>query len=330
MRLALDLGYSNVKLVYGRSRQEMTQAIFPASAAPLDQRDKTITGRVEGGITVPVDGVPYSAFVDAGRFQDYSRPLHEDYIRSASYKALFLASLQILAVDEVDEVVTGLPTKHYRDPAFRDALVRLMSGAHKVGPHQTVNVRKVTVVAQPVGAYVDYMVNAGPEAVMQSNVLVVDPGFGSTDWALIHRTNLREGASGSSFQAMSVILESAAKAINADLGSRITLDPLEMALREGRSTIFIYGEERDIRPYLDRAADQVVAKVIDHMLGQSRTEAGHIDMVLLTGGGAQFYKGAVERAITGPKIEVMPDAVFSNARGFFLGASAAFKRKAAA
>lgn len=330
--LAVDLGYSNVKLVYGSSLKDMAKILYPAAAGPLSLRDKNVNGGgVQGGITVLVDGEPYSAFVPASSFQNFSRPVHEDYIRSRSYRALYYAALHHLNVPEVEEVVTGLPTKHYLDARFRDELIRLMSGAHQITPHMRVHVRRVKVTAQPVGAFVDFMASANMPGLAQSNVLVVDPGFGSTDWALIHSGNLRDSGSGSSFQAMSVVLEGAAKLINADLGSRITLDPLEIALRNGEDVIYVYGEPVTITPYLERAAEPVVGRVIDDILRQSRTEAGHIDVILLTGGGARFFQKALKGAINGPKIHHMPDPVFANARGYYVASlGAASKRQAAA
>lgn len=329
MRLSADLGYSSVKLVYGRSRAEMRQAIYPAAAGPLESRTKNLSGRVEGGVTIPVDGDLYSAFVLPDSFTEFTRPLHEDYIRSKAYKALFLAALQTLGVDEVDEVVTGLPSRQALDPKMCQALTELMVGKHQVSAHHHVRVGRVRVVPQPVGAYVDYMARVGPESVRDSNVLVVDPGFGSVDWSAINRGNLNQLATGTSFQAMSVILEQAAKAINDDLGSRIAAERLEEALRNDAREVSIFRKPLNITPYIEAAAEKVVGKVMDEMLRQARTQTGQVDVVLLTGGGATFFAEAVKRTISGPDVEVAPEPVFANARGFFLASIQQQRRKAA-
>lgn len=319
MKIALDVGYGSVKIVSGRSQNDLANLIYPAAAAPLAQRDQSLSGRIEGGVTVDVDGVPYSALVEPSRFENFARPLHQDYTTTPAYKALFLAALQVVGAPEVDCLVTGLPTRHAFDESRRAAVRQLMAGTHQVSPHLRVRVREVRIMSQPVGAFVDHVYQTRSQIALQSNVLVLDIGFGTADWAVLHQGNLRSQSSDSSFQAMSVVLERAATQINANYrGARLQVERLESALRAGQSAVPLFGQMVEMAPYLNEAAAEVVPVVMSELMRRVRNEAGQIDMVILAGGGANLFRSGVEQVVTGPPIHVSADPVHANARGFWL------------
>ena len=54
--------------------------------------------------------------------------MHGDYVQTPSYRALFLASLQLSGLDKVDVLVTGLPVSQWLDVAKREALAQKLAG----------------------------------------------------------------------------------------------------------------------------------------------------------------------------------------------------------
>ena len=66
---------------------------------------------------------------------------------------------------EIDLLVTGLPVSQFQDESLRADLEARFSGEHQVTKKRTVNVKKVKVVAQPIGGLLDYVneVEEGPE-----------------------------------------------------------------------------------------------------------------------------------------------------------------------
>jgi len=86
----------------------------PCRAAPADRLPESI-GRQENALRVGVDGESWAVGVNPGKFSQWSRPLHGDYVETPSYRALFLASLLLSGQDRVDVLVTGLPVSQWLD-----------------------------------------------------------------------------------------------------------------------------------------------------------------------------------------------------------------------
>ena len=98
---------------------------------------------------------------------------------------------------------------------------RRLQGTHLLANNDRVEVRAVTVLAQPVGAFLDYVARCSEEDLaraQQGRVLVIDAGFYSLDWTLIEAGRVRDSSSGTSTLAMSALLERAEKHLRGMLG----------------------------------------------------------------------------------------------------------------
>jgi plasmid segregation protein ParM len=147
--------------------------------------------------------------------------------------------------------------------------------------------------------------------------LVIDAGYYSFDWALVVAGELRRSASGTSLEAMSVLLETAAAGIAAERGGRPQPLAVEAALRAGRSHLLALGQRVALAPHLEQAAQEVAASALEAMREALRREVTNIDLVLLTGGGGTLYgRGAVD-LFPGAEVRLAPEPVTANARGFF-------------
>jgi len=121
----------------------------------------------------------------------------------------------------------------------------------------------------------------------------------SFDWAVVVAGELRRGASGTSLEAMSVLLERAAGRIAEQHGGRPQPFTLEAALRRGREQILVLGKRVPLQAVLERAAVQIGG------------------VALVTGGGGALFGRQATELFPGAEVRLARDPVGANARGFF-------------
>ena len=278
--IGLDVGYSNLKIAVGEAAGSPHLIVRPAGAAPMDRLGEQIgAARLQEAVVVEVDGQRWAAAVEPARFEGWQRSLHEDYAASPAYQALVRAALVLANRPVVDQLVTGLPVAQARDPRRREALRCSLVGRH-VSERGTIEVGEVRIVPQPVGAFVDLLwsdLDADTLArIEEGTVLVLDAGYYSFDWAVIVAGELRRGASGTSLEAMSVLLERAAARIAEQHGGRPQPLALEAALRQGREHVLVLGQRVPLKPPLENAAQEVGSVALEALRQALRREPrGH-------------------------------------------------------
>ena len=326
--VGIDIGYSGLKLAYGAAEGKMKTVLRPAGAAPADRFGSRFDGRSQDEfLHVMVEGAPFIAGVSTDRAEMWERSLHADYAKTDSYKALFHAGLLLSEMKEIDLLVTGLPVSQFQDESRRAELEKRFSGEHQITPKRSVNVKKVKVVAQPIGGLLDYINQAegqqdAVEITDEHRVLVVDPGFYSLDWVLVSNGQLQRQSSGTSIKASSVLLEQAGILIAQDYGSKPSVEAIENALRGGKDTILLAGDRVELRPYLQKASDSLAAVTATSIQKSLRVESMSPDVVVLVGGGASLFHDSIQAAFPRLKVVTPNEPVLANARGFWLmGAS---------
>lgn len=316
--LGLDIGYSNLKLAHGHSGQVPTEIIVPSGAAPESCLPHGIR-MTEEGTQVLVDGEVWRIGLPHGRFDQWTRALHQNYSGAPSYRALFHGALALTGKSRFEKIVTGLPVAHWQDRNFRQTLIQKLQGHHEICSGQRVEISEVEVIPQPLGAYLDQLWNSDQDAVVLSEgrVLVVDPGFYSVDWIVIESGSLRKSGSGSSLDAMSVLILEAVALIEQKRQGQVSPDAIEDALRRGRSEVFLFGEPVPIGPYLDAASERVAHQLVERLRESLRRETGSIDVVILAGGGAPYFRDAVVGAFAQSRVMMSDYPERANVRGFF-------------
>ncbi|EES7561250.1 TPA: ParM/StbA family protein [Pseudomonas aeruginosa] len=317
--LGLDIGYSNVIGVFGSGDGHPESIIRPSQAAPLSVLPGD-SGLRAGEVIVEVDGAPWVAFAAPGRVQD-GRELHEDYTSSHAYEALFKGALLHAAGDKdvIDCLVTGLPVSQARDKAYVEALVKRMTGTHRITPKREVTVKRVEVVAQPIGTLTEIYCNSDASEVIEESVsIIIDPGFFSVDWVVFDHRELVVNSSSSSLKAMSVVLEACNEEIAKDHGGIPGVEKIEHALQSGKSYILIYGRKVELAEYLERAAERVIPSVFTEIKQGLRFLKGRaIDCVILGGGGASLYEPFARKEFPDALVVKPVNSVKSNAEGFW-------------
>jgi plasmid segregation protein ParM len=315
--LGMDIGYSNLKLAMGESGNSPTVSLYPAGAAPVDRLPESI-GKEDDSLRVSVDDDLWAACVNPGKFAMWNRALHQEYAQTASYRALFHASLLLSERDTVDCLITGLPVSHWLERSRREAIVAELVGRHRVTPKREVEVATVRVVPQPIGGYLDLLWSRPGEGVLEEGrVLIIDPGFFSVDWVLVEAGDIRTSSSGTSLEAMSVLLDHASRLMADEHGGIAPVERLEEALRGRRDRVLLFGRQVALHPYLEKAAERVAPVALEALRQSLRKESGSVDAVLLTGGGAALYEAIAQSLFPSNPIFVPDQPELANARGFY-------------
>lgn len=320
--LAIDIGYSNLKMAHGHKGEKPTIEVKPAGAGPAELMPERLSSVCDDTIMIDIDGVKWVAGVEPVRLQGWERELHADYPSTKAYQALFYAGLLLSGQKTIDKLVTGLPVSQYMDTSKRQALVDKLQGTHQVSPKRNVEVKEVVVVPQPAGAYMDIIHTTGDQKIMEilsvGRTIVIDPGFFSVDWVALEEGEVRYHSSGTSLKAMSVLLQQTNSLIRDDFGMAPRVDKIEKAYREGKKTILHNGESLALSDYIKRAAETVAHNALTPMKKTMREDGMAADAIILAGGGGQDYKAAAIEVFPHVKNILVPsDPVSSNVRGFW-------------
>lgn len=338
--VGLDIGYSNVKMTYSKEQNDgklsdAEDVIFPVGVATLNafnnQRQGITGSRIET-TEVLVDGIYYAAGIEPGLVIGSSRDISENYAKTMQYKALFHAALLHVDDTHIARLVTGLPVSHWQDETFRQWLVDLMKGEHKVAEKRTVIVDEVEVIPQPGGAFLDAIEAASQAGDDDKNdllktgiVLVADPGYYSTDWVVFEEGALNYELSGTTLMATSRIIERTAELITKEYGAApgkgLKPEKVEKLIRSGGNILRYASQKIDITTYRDQASREVSGSALSEISGSMRNIA--LDATIIAGGGGNFFEESIKE--TFPKCEhiATKEPVKAIARGYHGWASRA-------
>ncbi len=318
--LAIDIGYSNLKVVWGDVGSNPQSWIAPSGCGPRETLSESVSGGGGHGIIqVLIGGRPWVAGVGHSLIESSVRELHADYPSTEVWEALFKAALRMAGRERVDLLVAGLPVSQHQDPARREQLKQLLAGSHQVTPNFQVTVNRVAVLSQPTGTYLDAVATRPDLLDLFENgrTVVLDPGFFSMDWLVIDRGRVNKASSGTSLNAMSVLIERVVASLQEATGAVIGHDRIEDALRFGQDQILVYGQWTSIKPHLENAGQAVAAAAMTELRRAMRGDASAVDAVLIAGGGAKHYAATATQVFPYSRV-VIPDAPeLANARGFW-------------
>jgi plasmid segregation protein ParM len=321
--VGLDVGYSNLKIAAGEPGGRPRMLMRPSGAAPAERLGQQVGvgAGAQAPVLVDVAGQTWAAGVAPSRLEGWQRPLHADYSASPTYEALAKAALVLVGAPRIDRLVTGLPVSQIHDLDRKDRIRQALLGTHQTRAG-SVEVGEVQILPQPIGTFVDAVMAGDIELDLQermvlSTVLVLDVGFYSVDWTLVAQKEVRRGASGTSLEAMSVLIDAAAERIATEYGGRPQPLAIEAALREGRNEILVFGKRVALQRFVDQAASDTCPGALDAMLQSLRRETADVDFVVLTGGGGKLYAATAASMFPEAQIQTIADPVGANARGFF-------------
>ena len=321
MHVGLDIGYGQTKLSF--TSDPYTPArnlVLHSGAAPFELCPTDLGSSSDARneiVRVMVDGREWGAFVDPDAIAGGVSYLNEDFTRTEAYLAIYKGALAMLRSTEVDHIVTGLPVEYMRDDERVHALQSRLSGKHVIREGRVVNVKRVEVIPQAVGAYYGASDTVPANSVKYETVLVIDVGHYSADWVYLVDQAVRREFSGSSFRAGAAVLQDAAAYIDKECSVPVTAERLFRIVRDGADVVSIAGKRIDVRAAVAHGSATVSELVLSKIKSCLR-EAGAVSLVLLTGGGARFFEEATKAAFEHARVVVLRNPVMANANGFRL------------
>lgn len=315
---AIDVGYGNTKYVTAVGGDHLRCASFP-SIAYASFRDRKLEPGAQRRQTaaVPIDGMFYEVGPEVELAADNFRPtqMHDRYVETPQYLALMRGALGFMNVKEIDLLVVGLPVSLLK--AKKAALEKLATGEHDVGGGKRVIVHRALALAQPQGALLDFTMQHGKAATIESErSLVIDPGMRTFDWLVSDGMRLVQAKSHSVNRGVDDVLRAIAMEIGYEIGTPYEdLQAVDRALRL-KKNITVYQRVYELAR-ARRIADNVSRDAVNAMmrwLDASYT----FQNIILIGGGASLFKNAVKQAFPTHRILETKDPLFSNVRGFQL------------
>lgn len=342
--LALDIGYSNLKLAkttasseselstfIRSSKEEQAQmdvefalSVMPAGALHQADLPDNAFGTGSKGIPVLVGGEAWSAGLRMTTNTKIKRHLTPEYKRSNEWKSLFNAGLAKSEWSEIDLLVLGLPCNEVYASTSQevDYLKQYAQGAHNVAPGKTVTVHDVLVIAQPLGSIAGYFVaDASPEEraemLEQSTTLIVDPGYYSCDVVVLHDGAIMKETAFSSQNSVREICQQTEHKINSEFpDSPCQNGEIEEQIRKSAYTMPLKGKSYDFSAELISSCETVAQSAITEIESRLHSHNIYPRVTMLTGGGAKLFKPTFEKSMHTDKLLMAKAPVVLNSFGY--------------
>jgi len=317
MNTAIDLGYYKTKGI-DTGGQPFS---FPSITGTPDKSRFSLNGHDNGIILTK----PYHKLVGEN-VEDQSlfavRWEDRDWIRTDDYAALLYAAMSEMTTSFHINVnlVTGLPVRFYEQD--RDYLRDRLLGQHQLHREgrkpQTININRVKIVPQNVGAYLSVALDdRGRQAVdadfISGRVGVIDIGSLTTNYLVMSKfTELNQEST--SIEAGGWKLARQVRQALGGLCPDLTIKDHELMSAIRRGFVYYYGQRVDLADIITQAADNLEAQII--ATARDRWGKGaHLHTILITGGGALLLGQRILRHY--PHARLVDDPVFANVRGYW-------------
>lgn len=311
--IGLDIGFGNVKRAVGHSGSHAPRYdSWPAVAMPARDDGFSALSTANGAARhVKVDDEAWYVGVDPEQ-EGAREVLHEGYVGSQVWRAHFLAGLMQDPRMPASRLVLGLPVDEWSDPKARAALTEV---AQSTALAAGVVIHAIDVVPQPLGSFVDANVRHHGDLIHQ-RVLVVDPGRYTLDWTLFVNGKLNKSGSDSDRRgAVSRIIEGITEEVHARYDTRVGQSRVRKALEAG-TQILIRGHRIDCAESIRKVSARVVDDALERIRDTLRVEHD-VDRIVLSGGGADFYKSRLCEVFGEDLVDTAPRPVQANVRGYW-------------
>lgn len=324
--LSADVGYGNVKVVWGPDCTSNNEIIFRSIANQILKGNKDQSDATPGHVPIVVDGDVFMVGPDACQSTGTSITDY-NYIARKEYLALLRGAIHFMFCktgvhNRIDLLVVGLPVGNYE--AQKDTLLNICKGEHIIptppdlikqfGMNIKVFVNSAMVIPQPIGALSVFASKCARTNMNMGSALIIDVGFKTLDWVFSHGMGVDMERSGSFAGGISVLLREVSNIVGKKIGvGYIDLFETEKALSNGK--IFADGRTHDFTPYTD-VVIQAADKVIDKFYGALNLNR-EFTSIVLTGGGGKYFRDSISKKFPTHVIQYEEDSVMDNARGFY-------------
>ena len=324
MNRAIDTGYGWTKFTTGDATRVAGGVEVPTSAfqsLPFEARgglDAAGMERRPNTIALQVDGVNYVVSDDPAPIapQESTRVRGDKYTESSAYGICMAAAVKKMGIDRLDNLVVGTPVGNF-DSA--KAALHHRYNADIIFDDQRILIKRLHVIAQPVGGLVWHYLSNGKPDLNRHPRLLVDVGYGTLDWVAAQGLTTNIERSGSRKLGVFKFVEKIAREVageNANVSENLWLtDAIDKLLSSDKTLEFggVKWQRHMFAPILEKIAVEGVQQII--------ASAGDVRMftsVVVMGGGGHLYVEALKKAFAPIPIDVVPEARFANVRGFQL------------
>lgn len=323
MNIGIDVGFSATKALGDGGKS----VLFPSVVGTPQYRHTFSLGQA-GGLALRLeDSQAYTPIGDTALLQSqYSSGSRDSaWVLEDEWELLLCGALSSYCNAPYSRinVCTGLPVYDWQQ--YRDALRNKLSGAAlsfqvRDKARQEVEIANSIVVTQPYGTYADLLLTE--DGATMDNVwatgwtAVLDFGGNHFNWIVTKGQELVDRWCGSDEFGLLRMLDNVAATIRADLsGYAPQTHEVAEALAAGR---FRYrGEDRDVWPYAEEYMLAFLTQA-QHRIREALPEAGRLDAVALTGGGAAAVGSWLVDEMSGryANVRVVDDPRWANVRGY--------------
>lgn len=290
--IGLDIGHSTVKMSARTEYGAPVSVIFPSLICRAFDISDEMEQRRADLETVEIENRRYffgeTAKTQGGK--SATKGLTEDWIRTPEHVVLLLGAMKKLADRGVNTtkpiLVLGLPT-HLYSRQKRDLIAIVKSH---------IDVADIFVVPQPLGPYQCLILDESGATNSSRNMGleswgVVDVGHFSTDFILVQNGRWVEKASGAC-SGISVAADHLLRLLEA---RGITIGMVEAEDALVKRAIRSFGKSLDVAKEVEKAADIVVAEIVDTASRLLDGYAREMDGVIVAGGGASFVSDRIAK-----------------------------------
>lgn len=321
---AMDIGFGTNKTSPAPAA-DGTNTVYEFASCAIPVTDALAGQEIFGcrpkRVIVPVGSALYEVCTNQLSADDLSgQILHDRYVDSDEYEAIFKAGLVRLGAKRIRCLVMGLPMK---SPASAKSRIEEMGTGHiDLGQYGCCFIERTVVMSQAIGAFQAHVFDiANRDAhrvaeLADGSALLIDVGHKTLDWVRIDRRRPISHYSGSIPMGVSAILQKMTDLIaNEHQISPPTISQLTRAMRERHQSIKVHGEKLCLKAYRYQATP-IVDAAIDEMLNRAG-DTTFLDTIILCGGGAGYYRERLQKKLE-RNIEIMRDPAKANLRGYLL------------
>ena len=347
--IGLDAGYSSMKVFY-----ENGYFCFPSYAKQIDENnllnitnEKDILYRDENTGNVYMIGATAQNMIDSTDTNDTDGELFSrKRYNNKKFKILCNVAIGIATMNKTDNrplvIQTGLPSSYIDGDsvALKKSLIREMKFSIKLGAGTwktfdlLIEPENVYIVPQPAGALYSVLIDDtgkfthNAKHYLQSNVLVMDIGFGTFDFygiknrAVVCKETIDE-------YGMREVLQQTSDEIRKELNEDIRVAALQQNLETGTVTCIneeeMISESKPFGEYLEKSSEKIFLDAFDRAKSVTNTFRDYKYLIITGGTGAawgemirQYFSRMSTLSIIQGNVNDNLSLIYSNVRGYYL------------
>lgn len=310
MKLGLDVGYGDVKVVY-QYEGRFSMRKFPTAVAYAERGVGELSEFAEEE-EYEYRGRRYFVGERAmfGAFSTRSFEFMKRYSPLFVFKTV--KDLQEKTGETVTDIALGLPLSHYTEANIKD----LTPSLERIAVGQTVQELQVRFYPQGLGVLADYRLSEEGSVNRQTDedLLIIDIGFNTVDVVVAEQGKIIKGDS-ETLERYGVA--KIALALTKEVKSQMQIDLSEQEAKDVlcRGKIRLYGAERDLTELIREAAENYADWLMQEVRSKWVARIQRAERIIVAGGGAYYLKDHIPaeyRSIT----DIPDHPEYANARGF--------------